>query len=79
MPVIISVPKLLKEKDRLEAIIAEGATATAKIKEIDRMIALYGDGPTDEYQCPRRSCDRAFPTEQGLKTHIRRIHIRGGT
>lgn len=88
MAELITVSKLIRERDRLntwlENLGPEVDRTKAKVKELDRMIAIYGDGfepveKEENFFCKVRGCQgpshgTGFATELGLIRHQQRIH-----
>ena len=82
----MNVGELLRERDRLKAVIDEAKTARAKLKQVNIMIAMYGDAEHVDLikgdlaktngaatvECDE--CGESFVGQRGLKTHQRTMH-----
>lgn len=80
------VGELLKERERLLSVIEEGKRAGPKLKQINVLIALYGDGENvsllDEVPVKQELwcgvCDAGpFRGVQGVATHHHKSNHRG--
>lgn len=87
----MNVGELLRERDRLLSVIEEAKSARAKLKQVNIMIAMYGDaehvelvsvgnGKTLPAELTCDECDAGpFVGSRGLNTHKRTMHAeRGG-
>lgn len=79
----MNVGELLRERERLQGVIDEAKTARFKLKQVNVLIALYGDGEATNgaapvmAECPK--CGKEVKA-QGLGIHQRRTHgIQGAT
>jgi hypothetical protein len=81
----MNVGELLRERDRLLGIIDEAKTARTKLKQINVLIAMYGNAEHVELisngKAPRvaevacTKCDGGpFVGSRGLATHMRTMH-----
>lgn len=79
----MNVGEMLRERDRLLGVIDEAKTARVKLKQLNVLIALYGDGAavepgTNGAPAPKLPCEQCgagpFAGQRGLDTHMRRIH-----
>lgn len=84
----MNVGELLRERDRLLTVIEEAKSARSKLKQVNVLIALYGDAehvdlikndpvkangkPKGEVECDE--CGDSFVGQRGLKTHQRTMH-----
>jgi hypothetical protein len=83
----MNVGELLRERDRLHTIIAEAKTARSKLKQINVLIAMYGDGENvalvtadangralSETPLACEVCGKTFASRAGLGNHVTRQH-----
>ena len=79
----MNVGELLRERDRLLGVIDEAKSARSKLKQINVLIALYGDArdviePTSNGSAPTVACNLCdagpFKGKQGLSLHQRLVH-----
>jgi hypothetical protein len=71
----MNVGELLKERDRLLGVLEEAKTCRSKLKQVNRLIALYGDSDhvpvTAPVPTPKPGFDtigRRIPPKQKVKT-----------
>jgi hypothetical protein len=81
----MNVGELLRERDRLLAVVEEAKTAKVKLRQLNVLIAMYGEDEkvslngtvpvavsNEDYDCPE--CDRTFETVQGVTMHRVKVH-----
>jgi hypothetical protein len=77
----VNVGELLRERDRLLGVIDEAKTARVKLKQLNVLIAMYGDGEHVELISANGAlsatcdvCGESFSAGRGLSTHKRTMH-----
>jgi hypothetical protein len=87
----VNVGELLRERDRLLGVIEEAKTAKSRLKQINVLIAMYGDASNIELVtgngksplAPELFCEQCdagpFVGSRGLSTHVRTMHEGGKT
>ena len=78
----MNVGALIQERERLLGVIEEAKSAKAKLKQLNAVIAMYGDEENisllpdidlmANIPCPK--CDRKFKNKMGLGGHLRKAH-----
>ena len=77
----MNVGELLRERDRLLAVLEEGKSARAKLKQVNVLIALYGDADNVELvstngallvECPE--CGKECKPGVGIAIHRQKAH-----
>ena len=75
----MNVGELLRERDRLLGVMEEAKSARAKLRQVNVLIALYGDAavsngspPGDLVACPE--CGKEVKPGIGLGIHQRKAH-----
>ena len=78
----MNVGELLRERDRLLSVLDEAKSARSKLKQVNVLIAMYGDPPNVDHvatngaamvQCPECGAG-PYKGRQGLSMHEHRIH-----
>jgi hypothetical protein len=83
----VNVGELLRERDRLTGVIAEAKTARARLKQLNVLIAMYGDAPNvalvtadangralSETALVCEVCGKSYASRSGLNNHVTRQH-----
>ena len=83
----MNVGELLRERDRLNGIIAEAKTARSKLKQINVLIAMYGEAENvglvtadangralSETPLACEVCGQTYASRSGLSNHVTRQH-----
>jgi hypothetical protein len=78
----MNVGELLRERDRLLGVIEEAKSARSKLKQINVLIAMYGESENVDlngetlaplaFPCP--DCERTFATKHGVSMHRVKTH-----
>ena len=77
----MNVGDLLRERDRLLAVVEEAKSARVKLKQLNVLIAMYGDAEHVELVSSNGTgtatcdeCGESFSAGRGLSTHKRTMH-----
>jgi hypothetical protein len=78
---VVNVGELLRERERLQGVIDEAKTARFKLKQVNVLIALYGDGeaPGENGAAPAAlvtcaKCGAEYKGVRGLSMHNTKTH-----